>query len=524
MKHVGMIVLCLITASHSLVGTSSPFFSIHTEKRDAYVFHIPYPDHVDDFKSIFFNACFDFPLALEKAQQENKALILVIPEKYYPISTTENTAPVIEGARIALAWASAYYRFNSLGNVDVRTVLIPSNATPTQTIQAIVTASQMEFENQKNLTPEEKMAQRMIHANALPFYGNLNKPHITPVSIDSPPVAKKVIISKPHSEKTILITGVAGFLGSYLAQAFLDKKYRVIGIDNFACSTGENLTALHSYPHFEFHEFDVSHPFEVEGPIDYIAHLASIPSPADYYTMPIETLRSGLHGARNALNLAAKKNARILLASSSEVYGNPEMHPQQESYKGNVNPIAMRSQYDESKRGEETLAKLFYDTHSIDIRIARIFNTFGPRMRLSDGRVMTNFIQAALSCQPMIVHGDGTQTRSPAFVTDTVNGLIALLESETITPLTTIEQRIFNVGTPQEYSINQIAQCVNALSEKHLGRTVPIQHIPHIDPTDPKVRRPDITALSSATGFKPIVDFACGLETMFLHYHAQPHT
>lgn len=526
MKHVGIIVLCLLTTLDSVHSSEkeNPFFSMRSHSSKTYIFHIPHPEYVSHFKNLFFNACFDFPQLLEKAAQKNIPIILAIPEQYFPISTTEQTAPAIEGARIALAWASAFYRFRSLGNVDIRTVLIPQHTYPTDIVPFLLHASQMHFKNDDILTPEEKMAQRLINAKDLSMQKDLQELQIKPLFIQQPKQSKHIITPKAQSQKTIVITGVAGFLGSYLAQAFLEKDFAVIGIDNFACSTGENLAILHAYPHFEFYELDVSQPFNVEGPVDFIAHLASIPSPADYYKMPIETLRSGLHGAHNALMLAAKKNARILLASSSEVYGNPEMHPQHESYKGNVNPIAMRSQYDESKRGEETLAKLFYDAYGIDIRIARIFNTFGPRMRLSDGRVMTNFIQAVLNAQPMIVHGDGTQTRSPTFVTDTINGLVSLLESESITPCKTIEERIFNVGTPHEYSINEIAIIVNKLSEKHLRYTVPIQHVPHIDPTDPKVRRPDITLLAKATGFQPTVTFEDGLEIMFLHYlHAHNH-
>lgn len=497
----------------------SPFFSFEIEQQTAHVFYIPHPSQTKNGNSLFFNACFDFPFILEHAHHTNVPLILAIPDTYQTISTIEEDAPIIEGARVALAWASAYQRFDTLGNINVCALLIPKTYTEQQILQNISElVTKEEYSIPFTLTPEEKMAQRITRAYLFQQAPLSNAFCIKPIESRPKTPETKIITPKSHTKKTILITGVAGFLGSYLAQTFLDKNYYVIGLDNFICSTGENLIPLKKQAHFEFHEFDVSHPFEIEGPIDYIAHLASVPSPADYYKMPVETLRSGLHGARQALALAARKNARILLASSSEVYGNPEMHPQPETYAGRVDPIAMRSQYDESKRGEETLAKIYYEKHGIDIRIARIFNTFGPGMRLSDGRVMTNFIQAALDNKPMIVHGDGNQTRSPAFVTDTIDGLTKLLESDTISHFQSIDQRIFNVGTPIEFSVNQIADAVNTISQKHLNYTVPITHIPHFDTTDPKVRRPDITYLKKIIGFQPRISFEEGIEKMFVHY------
>ncbi len=510
-KSKALIYVLLLFVTTNLNSYLPPFSGLQSKLHSFYAFYIPHPAEHLDGADYFFKACFEFPDLLKKAHLENKSVLLIIPETYEKVATTEETAPFIEGARIALAWASAYFRFANLGNTDVRTLVIPKNLTPKEFLNNVTYTLNTSFQSIKGGTPEKKMAQRIINSKDFTV-------QIYEYTTDTI-IQKTTSFINPHTDKkTIVITGAAGFLGSHLAKAYLEKNFVVIGFDNFICSTEENLVSLKSNPHFIFHEFDVSQPYTIDGRVDFIAHLASIPSPADYYKMPLETLRSGLHGAKEALELSVKKNARILLASSSEVYGNPEVHPQSEEYRGNVNPIAMRSQYDESKRGEETLCKIYFDKHKVDIRIARIFNTFGPGMRLSDGRVMTNFIQAALDNTPMIIHGDGTQTRSPAFVTDTIQGLMLFLESDEFSKYENIQNRICNIGTPKEYDVNQIAETVNNVSEKYIGRRVPMKHISHIDPTDPKIRRPDITRISTITGFKPIITFEEGIEKMFVHY------
>ena len=243
-----------------------------------------------------------------------------------------------------------------------------------------------------------------------------------------------------------------------------------------------------------------------------------MPSPKDYYERPIETLRAGLHGTYQTLQLAEKNAARYLLGSTSEVYGDPDVNPQPETYIGNVDVMGKRSQYDQSKRGAETFCKLFFDQYGLDIRIARIFNTYGPHMRLGDGRVVTNFIQAALLNTPLTIYGTGNQTRSFAYVADTVQALYKLATNDSIAQLEDIDDRIFNVGNPQECSINVVAQKINNLSQKHLDKTVSITHIPQFDFTDPKVRKPDITKISHALDYHPNIDFDQGLEKTFLYF------
>lgn len=506
----------------------TPFFTAQLPNVKAYGYYIPQPtdELVTQKGKEYFDASYQLlPQVLEIARAEQCPFVLMVPEQLTGFTTTSFHAPIIEGARVALTWASAYYRFKKLGNVDLRIVLLPSQMQDQNfVLNALINAMTFTTDIKSGQTPEELIKQRIMRATNFstapkqlyvtiePYYP---QQHTTEQTLITP--------SLPYdpSKKRIVITGAAGFLGSYLSEKLLEKGYQIIALDNLSCCTGKNIAHLTNEPHFSFHQYDVSYPFEITGPVDTVMHLASVPSPVQYYAMPIETLRSGLHGTKETLDLARNKNAKYIFASTSEVYGDPKEHPQSESYAGNVNPIGKRSQYDESKRGAETLIKLYFEQHNMDVRIARIFNTFGPGMQLSDGRVITNFIQAALTNQPMIIHGSGNQTRSPAYVSDTIEGIISVLESEKIGTFSSIEQRIFNVGTPEEFSINEIANLVNQLAEKYLHRTVPIKHVPHFDHTDPQVRKPDITYLNAITSFNTRVPFIMGLEKTFLHYYHQ---
>ncbi len=464
------------------------------------------PPFKKDSETIFKECCFDIPHFLQKASLEKATAVIIVPESIDGLSPVDTNAPWIEGARIGLAWASAYHRFESLGKLDIKIITYSPHDTYDSIMQALEHCGSLPC-LQPTPCSSFKLSDHKKSVLSL-----------DPYIIEQKQFQVKHFASHGKDRKTIVITGVAGFLGSHLAKRFLDDNIHVIGFDNFACSTGENLEILTQYPHFQFHECDVSQPYDIEGNIDYIAHLASIPSPVDYYKRPVETIRSGLHGADQALALASRKKARILLASSSEVYGDPLIHPQTEIYPGNVDPTGMRSQYDESKRGEETLAKLYFDTYGIDVRIARIFNTFGPGMRLDDGRVVTNFIKAMLHNQPMIIYGDGNQTRSPAYVSDTIEALFQMIKSESFTDFKTIQQRICNVGMPEEYSIREIADVANSVAKKYLGKTIPTKNIQQFDPTDPKKRKPDISYLKTLINFTPSIDFKDGFTETFLFF------
>ena len=294
----------------------------------------------------------------------------------------------------------------------------------------------------------------------------------------------------------VLITGAAGFLGSHLTDRFLADGHEVVGLDNFITGRAENLAHLADDARFRFVQHDISEPLAPElvadGGLDGVLHLASPASPVDYLTHAIETLKVGAHGTHNALEVARLTGARFFIASTSEVYGDPLLHPQPESYWGNVNPVGPRSVYDEAKRFAEAITMAYHRYHAVDTRIVRIFNTYGPRMRPNDGRVVSNFIVQALRGEPLTVYGDGSQTRSFCYVSDEVEGLYRLFLHGDSEPT--------NIGNPDEYTVRQLAEIVREVT----GVDVPIEHRP-LPEDDPKVRRPDITKARALLGWEPRV-------------------
>lgn len=296
----------------------------------------------------------------------------------------------------------------------------------------------------------------------------------------------------------VVLTGAAGFLGSHLAARLVAAGADVVGIDDLSSGRVENLAGLLSHPAFELREVDVSDGFTVDGPVDAVLHLASPASPPDYLARPIETLRVGSEGTRAALELALARSARFFLTSTSEVYGDPLVHPQPETYWGNVNPIGVRSVYDEAKRFAEALTYAYVRTHGLDARVARIFNTYGPHMRPDDGRVVSNFIVQALAGQDLTVYGDGRQTRSFCYVDDEVDGLLALLDSDVHGPV--------NIGNDGEFDMLSLAELVIELT----GSNSHIVHEP-LPLDDPRVRRPDLTRARTELGWEPRVSLRDGL-------------
>jgi dTDP-glucose 4,6-dehydratase len=296
----------------------------------------------------------------------------------------------------------------------------------------------------------------------------------------------------------VLITGAAGFLGSHLCDRFLADGHEVVGLDNFITGHPDNLAHLTGNPRFEFIRHNVSTYTYVPGPLDGVLHFASPASPIDYLEHPIPTLKVGALGTHNALGLAKAKGARFFLASTSEVYGDPLVHPQPESYWGNVNPVGPRGVYDEAKRFAEAITMAYHRYHGLDTRIVRIFNTYGPRMRPRDGRVVSNFIVQALTGEPITIYGDGSQTRSFCYVADEVEGLYRLFMSGDSNPT--------NIGNPAEYTVRQLAELVAELT----GAEVPIIHCP-LPEDDPKVRRPDISRAREMLGWEPKVTLRDGV-------------
>lgn len=298
--------------------------------------------------------------------------------------------------------------------------------------------------------------------------------------------------------KRILITGAAGFLGSHLSDRFLKEGYTVVGMDNLLTGNIKNIEHLFPVKEFEFYHHDITKFVHVPGPIDYILHFASPASPIDYLKMPIQTLKVGALGTHNLLGLAKSKGARILVASTSEVYGDPLVHPQTEEYWGNVNPIGPRGVYDEAKRFMESITMAYHNFHDVETRIIRIFNTYGPRMRLDDGRALPTFMSQALRGEDVTVYGDGSQTRSFCYVDDLVEGIYRLLLSDYYKPV--------NIGNPSEITLLQFAEEVIALT----GSKSKIVYEP-LPQDDPKQRQPDITKAQNILGWEPRVERAEGL-------------
>ncbi len=302
-----------------------------------------------------------------------------------------------------------------------------------------------------------------------------------------------------------LISGGAGFVGSHLCDVLLSEGHEVVAVDNLVTGSARNVEHLKREPRFQLIEANVCKPLDIPGPFDTVMHLASIASPKEYLARPIETLESGSTGTRNMLELARRDNSRFLLTSTSECYGDPEVHPQVETYWGHVNPVGPRSCYDESKRYAEALTMAYHRVHGLRTNIARIFNTYGPRMALNDGRVVPAFLDEALRGAPITVYGDGKQTRSFCFVGDLVNGLILLSRSEERYPV--------NLGNPLELTILEFAEAIRHVT----GTKVPIQFCP-LPEDDPKRRRPDITKARTILGWEPVVPLDEGLRETVAYF------
>jgi dTDP-glucose 4,6-dehydratase len=303
----------------------------------------------------------------------------------------------------------------------------------------------------------------------------------------------------------VLITGGAGFIGSHLCERFLNEGDEVICVDNFITGSPDNIAHLLPNSRFSFIPQDVTNYIYVKGSLDAILHFASPASPIDYLELPIQTLKVGSLGTHKALGLAKEKGARLLLASTSEVYGDPLVHPQKEDYWGNVNPIGPRGVYDEAKRFAEAMTMAYHRAHGVQTRIVRIFNTYGPRMRLRDGRVVPNFISQALQGEDLTVYGDGSQTRSFCYVCDLVEGIVRLLRSEYDGPV--------NIGNPQELSVLEFARRIIALTESR--SKVTFKPLP-VD--DPKVRQPDISLARRLLGWEPRVSLEDGLKETIAYF------
>jgi dTDP-glucose 4,6-dehydratase len=311
------------------------------------------------------------------------------------------------------------------------------------------------------------------------------------------------------SDKRILITGAAGFLGSHLCDRFIKEGMHVIGMDNLITGDLKNIQHLFKLEEFEFYHNDVSKFIHIPGQLDYILHFASPASPIDYLKIPIQTLKVGSLGTHNCLGLALSKRARILVASTSEVYGDPQVHPQNEEYWGNVNPVGPRGVYDEAKRFQEAITIAYHSFHGLETRIVRIFNTYGPRMRLNDGRALPAFIGQALRGEDLTVFGDGSQTRSFCYVDDLIEGIYRLLLSNYSMPV--------NIGNPEQITLKEFAEEIITLT----GTKQKIVYMP-LPRDDPKQRQPDVSKAKELLGWEPKINRAEGLKITYEYFKSLP--
>jgi UDP-glucuronate decarboxylase len=512
-----ILLLPLFFASIGHPSTPQPFF-IYTNGASTSKAVVVNPFNSSDSRSLFEQMCFDMPKVFEYAHKNSLPVVFFVPRSLTGLSPLDANAEEIEGIRVGLAWASMFSRFADLGKTDVRVIEADNKLTQQTVLPAVEEILGHTFESKKN---SPVILQPFTSLNTLLKKSPDQKTFLEPLTFlpEQPTrtTLKPTLPSTGHNKKRFLITGAAGFLGSHLTKALLDGGHQVICLDNFSCCSRENIEPFMSNPDFCFFQQDITDPIEVEGNIDYVIHLASIPSPVFYYRLPKETMRTGIHGTRNMLELAVKKNAQFFFSSTSEVYGDPAVTPQEENYAGNVSTVGMRSQYDQSKRGAETLIKIYFEQYGIDVRIARIFNTYGPHMQLQDGRVVTNFIGALLRHEPMTVYGDGMQTRSFAYVDDTIQGLLKLIHVS-LAPQTPIKERVVNIGNDHELTIIELASCLNTLAPSFELQPAIINRVPQIDTTDPKQRNPNLQRARGLLGYEPRVTLMEGLEKTLSYF------
>lgn len=457
----------------------------------------------------FFCMSIDLPRLLEQAQVTSKPVILSCQEQLHGFGPLDDEAPLIEANRVALAWLSAYARAT-----DVQAFAYlqagDDNACSLQLysyIQWFIDQCDSDYQ----CTDFSAHVFRSADLSKV-CVNHLEAPtQIKSIALlqEGPKHLIKVK-NQNHINRRVLISGGAGFIGCYLTKKLLEKGFSVVVLDNFFCSQPDTIQQLeHDYDLCEFHYVDVTKDFYLDCAVDLVIHLASLPSPKTYYQYPVNTLLTGLSGTKNCLDVALSSNAPFIFASSSEVYGDPEISPQVESYEGNVNPWGMRSQYDESKRGGETLCKWYFEHAKVNVKLARIFNTYGPGMCLDDGRVITNFLKAILERTAMLIYGNGKQTRSFCYIDDLISGLMRLIEHKT--EAQHITQRVYNIGNDNEIAIERVARLVNEIAHEAIGYIVPIEHIIHPDTTDPKMRRPNLNRLK-ALGCQPQISFKKGLQ------------
>lgn len=509
MKHV--VFLGILIASFSLQAI---IYEGSIQNSHSVVFDLRHKNDQSDWD--FFNTVvFRLPEIIKEVRYDNIPLYIIVPSRLDGFSPLDDQAPFIEGIRTLLAWARVNYVFDNKNQWCLYLVFTDTKGAIEKVINSLPTQVTRNFKDiQECIFTVEDVEINFVLEAQLTLIDIKNETKNTVKKNIRLPWNNKVL-----HQKRFCIAGGAGFIGSHFVKKLLAQGHQVLVLDNLFCSTLDNLKMM-ADPNLYFVNQDVTCPFSIDGSLDYVIHFASVPSPADYYILPKQTLESGLAATQQLLELSREKEAVFLFSSTSEVYGDPLVHPQTEEYPGNVAFIGPRSQYDQSKRGAETLIKLYFEKYKTDVRIARIFNTYGPGMRLNDGRVVTNFIGALLEDRPLKIYGEGTKTRSFGYVDDTVSGLYQLA-TIAFGPEENIKDRTFNIGTPVEFSLNELAAKVEELGIKYLNRCPIVMSVRNPNLGDPLIRRPDITKAQKRFGYNPQISLEEGLEKTFLFFWDQ---
>ena len=459
------------------INLTGSFYSIYND--DDLIGHIyKYENNYKSFKE----AVLYFPKIIKKAIANDRQMFLFLPKILDDFCLHEYEKSFKEAARIAITWCDVYEHRNGLKKESY--FVIKEDDLNFDTIKN-------HFVNRPNLTLKREFAQ------------NKTQPDLIKVNFDNLNL----------NSKRFLLSGGAGFIGCNLARRLLSEGHQVLVLDNLLCGYEKNIEDLKNNKNFAFIKHDVSKPFHINCKFDYVLHLASIPSPYFYYKSPKKTLKSGLHATLNMLKIAKQNNAIFLFTSTSEIYGDPEISPQPENYKGNVSCVGMRAPYDESKRGSEVLVNHYLEKYNLNVCVARIFNTYGPYMNLNDGRVITNFFKAFLENEKITVYGDGNQTRSFCYIDDTIDGLIKLIfhKFETKNYL----DRVFNIGNNSEITIKNLVSEYYKLFKHTKFETV---YISNIDKHDPKKRCPNLEKVNKELNYFPTVNLEHGLDRTLKYF------
>jgi nucleoside-diphosphate-sugar epimerase len=505
---------------YCLILSFSIFCNIYHCPENNLIIYIS-PNLKKNFNQDFKNILFQFQLYLKYAYDKNLTVNVYLPTTVFECkSPWEKDSFLSELDRTILATASSFYRVNPGFNISI---ILCSNMIDLHDIKFNCHFDNL-YDNLNRDTINLDEREKLFKKNCLINYENLNnnKKNYEYREFNLNNVDKQIIlnINLPDlktGQKRVLITGGSGFIGSYLVEKFLNDGHQVIILDNNFCSSSDNISHLLKNENLCFINCDVTINYTINETITDVLHFASIPSPEFYYNYPLETLKTGLIGTEYAYNLAKKHHAKFLFASTSEFYGDPEINPQPESYHGNVSCVGKRSQYDQSKRFAEAYLNYFAKQDKIDVRIVRIFNTYGPRMLLNDGRIVTNFLKSYFSGNPFSIHGSGNQTRSFCYVTDLVDGILKL-HNHDFDDNATIREKTFNIGNQNELSINDLVKIMNDIIFKNTNYKCLIEIIDPIDLDDPKQRRPDLNRANKILSYKPKLSFWEGFEKMLESY------